>query len=173
MFGRIPILRKAPAMLVLLLSGGAAAAPVPATVQSSGRATVLKSLSLLKQDDLDFGQVIAAGAGTVVINPTSGALTTTGTVIPVGTAAHRATFTATGSRNSVVNIRLPKNPVTLTRVGGTQTMTVSNWTLDGATNRKVPLGNAFDFNVGGTLNVAAGQADGTYIGTFSVTVQYP
>jgi hypothetical protein len=103
----------------------------------------------------------------------SGAITTTGAIVPVGTAAHRAVFTATGSRNSVVIIRLPKNPITLKRVGGTETMTVSNWTLDGATNRRIPLGNAFNFGVGGTLNVAAGQADGTYAGTFTVTVQYP
>lgn len=52
-------------------------------------------------------------------------------------------------------------------------MTVSNWTLDGATNRKVPLSSAFNFSVGGTLNVGAGQADGDYVGTFTVTVQYP
>jgi hypothetical protein len=156
-----------------LLFGSAVGAAVPATRDAAGRATVLKSLSVLKQTDLDFGEVVAAGAGTAVINPVSGAITTTGAIVPVGTAAHRAVFTATGSRNSVVIIRLPKNPITLKRVGGTETMTVSNWTLDGATNRRIPLGNAFNFGVGGTLNVAAGQADGTYAGTFTVTVQYP
>jgi len=157
----------------VLLSGGAAAAPVPATANATGRATILKSLSVLKKADLDFGKLLAGGAGTAVINPVSGALTTTGALTPVGSGAHRALFTATGSRNSVVLIRLPKNPVTLTRVGGTETMTVSNWTLDGSTNRRFPLGSAFDFGVGGTLNVAAGQADGTYSGTFTITVQYP
>jgi hypothetical protein len=156
-----------------LLFGSAVGAAVPATRDAAGRATVLKSLSVLKQTDLDFGEVVAAGAGTAVINPVSGAITTTGAIVPVGTAAHRAVFTATGSRNSVVIIRLPKNPINLKRVGGTETMTVSNWTLDGATNRRIPLGNAFNFGVGGTLNVAAGQADGTYAGTFTVTVQYP
>jgi hypothetical protein len=173
MAGPFPIARKAAALFLLLLSGGAGAAPVTAKIQASGRATVLKSLSVLKQADLDFGNLAAAGAGTAVIDATSGALTTTGAVTPIGAAAHRAAFTATGSKNSVVIIRLPKNPVTLTRVGGTQTMTVSNWTLDGATNRKIPPGNAFTFGVGGTLNVAAGQLDGTYAGTFTVTVQYP
>jgi hypothetical protein len=32
---------------------------------------------------------------------------------------------------------------------------------------------AFEFNVGATLVVAAGQAEGTYTGEFDVTVQYP
>ena len=55
-----------------------------------------------------------------MIDPNSGALTTTGGVVPMGGTAHRAVFTATGSSNSVVLIKLPKNPVTLTRVGGTE-----------------------------------------------------
>lgn len=31
---------------------------------------------------------------------------------------------------------------------------------------------SFQFRVGGTLNIAAGQAEGSYVGTFSVTAQY-
>ena len=156
-----------------LFGAGAAAAPVPATTNAGGKAIVLSSLSVIKQADLDFGTLAVGGAGTALINPVSGVLTVTGGIAPIGSAAHRAIFTAIGSRNSVVVIRLPKNPVTITRLGGTETMTVSNWTLDGSSNRKIPPGNAFDFGVGGTLNVAAGQADGTYSGTFTVTVQYP
>lgn len=168
-----PRLFAASAGFALLLASSVSAAPVAATKNAAGKATVLKSLSLLKIADLDFGELVVNGAGTAVIDPVTGATTTTGPVTPTGAAGHPATFTATGSRNSVVNIRLPSAAVTLTRVGGGGTMTVSNWTIDGKTNRKVPLNNAFDFNVGGTLNVAAGQADGTYTGTFTVTVQYP
>jgi len=169
----LPRLLAALAGSTLLLASSAGAAPVAATRDASGKAAILKSLSLLKVADLDFGEIIVAGAGTAVINPVSGATTVTGPITPVGAAGHAATFTATGSRNSVVNIRLPNAAVTLTRVGGGGTMTVSNWTLDGNSNRKIPLNNAFNFNVGGTLNVGAGKPDGTYIGTFSVTVQYP
>ena len=157
----------------LLFSAPVAAAPVAATTNATGTASILKSLSILKKADLDFGEVVVTGAGTVVIDPVSGAITTTGLVTPIGTGSHPATFTATGSKNSVVLIRIPSSAVTLTQVGGSGTLTVSNWTLDGKTNRKFPLNSSFNFNVGGTLNVAAGQADGTYVGTFSVTVQYP
>jgi hypothetical protein len=68
---------------------------------------------------------------------------------------------------------LPSKPTTVTRVGGTETMTVSNWTLDGKSNRKVPPSQTFDFAVGATLTVGANQAQGTYVGTFDVTIQYP
>ena len=133
----------------------------------------MKSLSLLKQADLNFGELVVSGAGTAVVDPVSGTTSVTGPVTPVGTTAHPAVFIATGSRNSVVNIKLPNSPITLTRIGGGGTMTVSNWTLDGKTNRKIPLNSAFNFSVGATLNIGAAQADGVYTGTFAVTVQYP
>ena len=151
----------------------AAAVGAPASAPSTGKATVLKSLSVLKQADLDFGELVVSGAGTAVIDPVSGAMTTTGPVTPIGSTARPATFTATGSRNSVVIIHVPSSPVTLTRVGGGGTMTVSDWTLDGKINRRIPPDSAFNFSVGGTLNIGAAQAEGTYTGTFAVTVQYP
>lgn len=128
---------------------------------------------MIKRADLDFGTLATSGAGTAVIDPVSGSLTTTGAVTKAGTAAHPALFTSTGSKNAVVHIKIPQTPVTLTRVGGTETMSVSNWTLDGSTNRKIPANTTFDFAVGGTLTIGANQADGIYLGTFNVTVQYP
>jgi hypothetical protein len=150
-----------------------AASTAPVTKSSPVEAALLSPLSVIKRADLDFGTLAASGAGTAVMDPASGSLTTSGAVIKAGTAAHPALFTSTGSKNAVVHIKLPQNPVTLTRVGGTETMTVSNWTVDGSVNRKIPANTTFDFAVGGTLTVGANQADGTYTGTFDVTVQYP
>jgi hypothetical protein len=72
-----------------------------------------------------------------------------------------------------VNIKIPNNSVTLKRVGGTETMTVSNFTLQGQSKRTLAKAQSFTFRVGGTLNVAANQVEGVYTGTFDVTVQYP
>ena len=80
-------------------------------------------LTVLKIDDLDFGSVIVTGAGTILLNPVTGAVTATGGVIPVAGSPHAARFVGAASGNSVVNIKLPKQPVTLTRVSGTETMT--------------------------------------------------
>jgi hypothetical protein len=151
----------------------AAASAAPAPTAATGTAAILSPLSVIKNTDLDFGTLVVSGAGTAVLDPVSGAVSTTGGVTKSGTAAHPATFISTGSKNAVVHIKLPTNPITLTRVGGTETMTVSTWTLDGATNRRIPGNNTFMFAVGATANVAAGQADGTYAGTFTITVQYP
>ena len=167
------LIRRAPALLPLMLSAAAVAAPVPASTDATGTASILRPLTILKQSDMDFGELVVAGAGTAVINPVSSAMTTTAALTPIGTTAHPAVFTTTGSRNSVVIIRIPQNPITLTRVGGTETMAVSGWTLDGNSNRRIPQNTGFNFAVGATLTVAAGQIDGTYLGTFDVTVQYP
>jgi Domain of unknown function (DUF4402) len=167
------LVRRALALACLLPSAAAVAAPVPASQNVTGSVSILRPLTILKQSDMDFGELVVTGAGTAVIDPVSGALSTTGLVTHVGPAAQPAVFTTTGSRTSNVHIRIPQSPITLTRVGGTQTMTVSTWTLDGNQNRKFPQNAAFNFAVGATLTVAAGQADGTYLGTFDVTVQYP
>jgi hypothetical protein len=75
--------------------------------------------------------------------------------------------------SAVVNIKVPNKPSVLTRVGGTETMTVTNFTLQGQNKRTLAKQASFTFRVGGTLNVAANQVEGTYVGTFDVTVQYP
>jgi len=160
------------ACAMLLVPAAAAGAPVAAKTNATGSVALLRPLTLLKKANLDFGELVATGAGTAVIDPVSGATTVTGPLTPVGTAGHPATFTATGSKNSVVIIRIPSSALTLTNPAG-GTMTVSNWTLDGKTNRRIAQNNAFDFSVGATLNVGAGQPDGIYSGTFQVTVQYP
>ena len=167
-----------PRFAALLLStfvAAGTASPASAAVTQSGNAeiAILSPLSAIKRADMNFGTIVVSGAGTAVIDPVSGTVTTSAALLKIGTSAHPARFTSTGSRNSNVHIRLPQSPITVTRSGGTETMTVSTWTLDGPTNRRIPANSTFDFAVGATLNVAAGQVPGIYRGTFSVTVQYP
>ena len=165
--------------LFLILPGLALFASVPAAAQAgpnrdaSGRAILLRPLQLLKLDDMDFGWLTVSGAGTAVLDPVTGAVTTTGGVLAAGGDPLPAAFVGAASRASPVIIRIPKNPITLTRDGGTETMTLTAWTLDGPGTRHVAANNGFLFKVGGTLNVAANQADGHYTGTFTVEVQYP
>ena len=159
---------------LLLAAPSPLLAAIPAAQAGAG-AIVLKPLTLIKKNDMDFGTLIAsAAAGTATIDPTTGAVTTTGGVLPVtGSPTSAGIFLGAGSRNAPYQIRIPKNPITLTRISGTETMTVSTWTLDGPTNRMIGANEAFQFGVGGRLTVAANQVPGTYVGTFDVTVHYP
>jgi hypothetical protein len=52
-------------------------------------------------------------------------------------------------------------------------MTVRDFTLQGQNKRTLAKQESFEFRVGATLNVGAAQLDGSYVGAFDVTVQYP
>jgi hypothetical protein len=158
---------------LLLAAPSQLRAAVPPS-QPHGSAIVLKPLSLIKKTDMDFGKLItSAAAGTATIDPVSGAVTTAGGLTAVPGATTAAAFVGAGSRKAPVIIRIPKNPITLTRSGGTETLTLTNWTLDGPTTRLIAANEAFQFKVGGQVAVAANQVPGTYVGTFDVTVPYP
>ena len=160
--------------LLSIAAAPAFAAPVSAATPATGRAQLLYPVQVRRLQDLNFGLLGVTTAGTAVINPDTDALTTTGGVVSLGGFPYAALFEAVSPRKGVVIVRIPRNPITLTRAGGTETMTVSNWTISGGTNsRNVAAQEAFSFAIGGTLFVNANQVEGTYNGTFDVEVQYP
>lgn len=163
------------ALTALLAPAAGQAAPRAAPTPAQANAVMLFPLEIVKNRDLDFGNIATtATAGTVVIDPETDTISATGGALLVGGGTpHAAQFTGAAQGNHVVNIRIPKQPVTLTRVGGTQTMIANNFTLQGLDKRAVAARVAFDFRVGATLNVNANQTEGTYVGTFDVSIQYP
>ncbi len=139
---------------------------------ATSTAKVILPAQIVKLYDMDFGYVTVTGAGTAIVNSSTGAVTTTGGVLFAGGLPHAALFEAVSPSKTVVHIRLPKKAVTLTRAGGAETMTVDTWTLNGVDTRNVVAHETFEFAIGGTLHVAANQAEGTYNGTFDVTIDY-
>lgn len=163
------------AAIAALLPMGAAASAAPVKPNRDATATVQihSATQVRKLQDLNFALLSVTTAGTAVIDPNTDAMTTTGGVIHAGWTPYAAIFEAIAPAKSVVIIRLPRDPITLTRFGGTETMTVSNWTVSGNARRTVAAQEPFAFKVGGTLSVNAGQVEGIYLGTFEVDVQYP
>jgi len=159
----------------LLAPAAAHAAPpqlFPPDRNATGVAQVILPATVTKLNDMDFGFVTVTTAGTAVVDSNSGAVTTTGGVLFAGGLPHAAQFEAVSPSKTVVHIRLPRQPVTLTRAGGTETMTIDTWTINGATTRNVVAHQIFQFAIGATLHVATSQAEGTYSGTFTVTIDY-
>lgn len=142
-------------------------------VPSTAGVSILHPLTVVKLKDMDFGDLTPSAAGTAVLDPNASTLTTTGGVAASGGTPHCAEFLGTAGSASVVNIKVQSTPATLTRAGGTETMTVTNFTMQGQNKRDLAKAQSFTFQVGGTLNVSAAQVEGLYVGTFSVTVQYP
>jgi hypothetical protein len=168
------LLRGLSAGLALLaVPSLAAAAPVPATQNATGRVEIVEGTQVRKLNDLNFAWLTVTAAGSAVIDPNSDTMSTTGGVLHAGGLPYAALFEAISPAKNVVIIRIPRNPITVTRVGGTETMTVSNWTLSGNSKRNTVAHEPFAFKVGGTLTVNANQAEGLYLGNFDVEVQYP
>ncbi len=157
-----------------LLLGMLAPAPTfAATASGTGTATIVTPLSLVNTEALRFGSVIPSAApGTVTIDAFTEARTVTGGVTAYGGTTSAAKFSGLTSPPSHLKIDVPNGSITITRVGGTETMTVSNFELNGDKNDWVPANTLFEFQVGARLNVGANQAPGTYVGTFDVTVTY-
>lgn len=160
-------------LLALVAPAAGHAAPVAPPASPSAQAALMRPLTLTKIADMEFGNLGVTAAGTAVINAVTDTMTTTGGVTRLGGTPHAAIFRGVAQGNAVVNIRIPNGGVNLTRVGGTQTILLNAFTLDGQSKRTMAQAGVFDFKVGATLRPAAGQMEGLYIGTFDVTIQYP
>ncbi len=129
--------------------------------------TLLAPISISSSANLDFGTMVPTGtAGTVTVTP-AGARSSVNVDL-LGGLPSAAAFDVTGEGANTYSITLPSS-ATLT--SGGNTMTVDTYTDDAGATPTLS-GGSDTFNVGATLNVGATQAEGTYSGTFSVTVNY-
>lgn len=104
-----------------------------ATGSGMSTATLVTPLSVVKTDDLNFGDLVApATAGTATINASTDARSTANRVTPAGVMPKAAHFTAAGHVGAIALIALPTS-ISLTRSGGTETMTVSSISSNAAT----------------------------------------
>ena len=152
----------------------AAALPAPAlaapTDSADADALILLPLSITEVDDLEFGTVVpSSSSGTVSIAADGSGQSVTGGVTPVPSAtAARALFAGAGSAGQQVSIFLAP-PANLSDGNGhnvpiSLSLEKSVITIDST--------RAFFVGIGGTVTVAANQAEGTYTGTFMVLAQY-
>lgn len=167
---RIPALLG---LLALSLPVMAEAAPVRASPKAKGQVTLVKPLTLQRINDMDFAWLGVTTGGTATIDPISGALSVSGGLIPLGGTPSPARYAGAATKNTVVNIKVPRQAVPITRVGGTETLMVGDFTLDGQDKRTLAQSGSFIFAVGAQITVPAGTLDGVYTGEIDVTIQYP
>lgn len=171
------------AALGISIATPAAAQTSKITVQAVAKAVVVTQLSFFKVDDLNFGKIIAGTtAGTVTVAPTGARTATGGARLAADPNVRPARFAGKGSSNQNVGIALIAGTATLTRIGGTEKMTVDTFIIGStptATLTILPVSfrissasGIFAFPVGATLRVGANQAAGNYTGTFTVTLVY-
>jgi hypothetical protein len=177
--------------LAACLAGCVAAAPATAqdTAGAVAKTAIVQPLTLTNSEALDFGQIAVNGAGTVILTPAATpSCAVTGGLIKYG-VCEAAVFEGYGQTGRTVRVKVPGAAgITLAGPAGA-TMRVTAITVTSSSTLGPPLtgsassngfrryrivssDGAFLFRIGGTLNVAAGQALGLYSATFDVDIAY-
>jgi hypothetical protein len=141
---------------------------------STATAKIVKPLTLTWVQDLDLGTIVLSGTGiwaaTSIAITNAGVFTCGNANVTCSGATKPAQYKVTGTNNQRVFITAPN--VTLTNQNDntkTLQLTVDNPGF-------VDLGNSgtpgVNFGLGGSISVSSATTDGTYSGTFNVTVNY-
>ena len=163
----------APRIFAALLLAMASCANA-ATAPGSAALNLLKPVLLAKTTDLDFGSMFppAIGIGTVKIDPNGGGPVYVGASPAGSKPTTRAVFTGNATRLSLVFIQVPVGSITLTRVGGSDTILATNFTIDSAGPLRIVGTAPYTIGVGATLSVPSTAVEGSYVGTFTITADY-
>ena len=155
----------------LTLVSTVSAASNTATATANANARIISPITLLKNVDLNFGDVIpSASAGTVVVDPAGARTFSGGVTLGSGATVKAASFTVGGEPSATYAITLPAAAITITN--GAVNMTVGLFTSSPVTTGTLTGAGVQTLTVGGTLIVGASQATGSYTGTFDVMVTY-
>lgn len=181
--------------MALIPTAQAQSVGAPVVSSTTVRAAVVSPLSVIKIQDMDFGQIVPSPAGgTVSVNAVTSACSVTGTVREVGTCRY-AQFTGMGTRNmnarislsSVVNLTGPGQPMQLDQLvlGTNNTISLAGNTNSNGNGVGLTQGNGnaaryriisssgiYLLNIGGRLTINPNQTPGAYRGTFTISVQY-
>ncbi|HJW09635.1 MAG TPA: DUF4402 domain-containing protein [Holophagaceae bacterium] len=118
---------------------------------------------------LDFGKLISgATSGTLTLSP-AGATSASGGVTTFGGLASACVLTISGGANRNYTITLPANGA-VTATGPGPAMGVNNFLSAPSGTGNLGAGGSQNLLIGATLSVAANQTDGSYSGSFDVTV---
>ena len=140
---------------------------------AAASATIVSPISISNPVSMEFGNVAVSPTvpGTVVMDPAGVRTETGGVTLPAVTGTVRAaSFDIGGTPGYAYSIAI--SPASATITSGGNTMTIDTWTSnpDWATGGTLDGTGAQTVFVGGTLNVAAAQASGTYTNATAITV---
>lgn len=141
------------------------------------QAIILDPVEITQTRVLNFGSLTENALGTAVVD-NADAISVTGGVTSIGGTIQAGGFSLNGA---AIQIDITGPAAATVSDGAGNTMSVSTFTIDGGadingaafTHTLATAGVAeTGFRVGGTLNVGAGQAAGTYNGTVTLTANY-
>jgi hypothetical protein len=166
---------KSPALATFALLAGLAStgAAFAATASGTASAEIVSAIAVSSTATLNFGQIAPSGtAGTVSISTAGVRSSTGGVTLGNQVAVAAASFGVTGAPNNVYTIVLPADGTVTLTSGGSPAMAVDGFVSNPASPGTLNGGGSDTILVGATLSVGVNQPNGSYSGTFPVTVAY-
>jgi spore coat protein U-like protein len=161
-------MKKITFILFALIAGTTFAQDADATANVD--ALIVQPIQIKVEDNMNFGSIVSDGTlGTVVLSANSdGFADATSTASLVESTRSAALFLVKAANTYGYSIALPTS---VSLINGTKSMSLSDFNSSlGLTS--VGTGSDQLLYVGGTLEVAADQAEGAYAGDVKVTVAY-
>lgn len=167
-------------LLVVILGSLSSLMAANPSASASVDVELVPTLSIAKSADMHFGRVSlnGNGAGVLVLGVDGTVQTTNLYVSQSGSSITptAAVFAVDGVPSANYTVSLPSSPVLLTKVGSTETMSVSDFTVKLASKEAGTMSGSVttdkSFAVGATLRIPQTQSEGRYQGTFSVSISY-
>lgn len=156
------------AVAVLVLGSSASQA---AETSGEGKITakIVSPVTLEKQDDLNFGTILAPTDSAKTITMATNSTRSGDSSILVGTDVGKAgSFKVTGASGQSMTISVTDST---TLSGAGDAMTVNNFVTEPESTLTLE-GTEGQIKVGADLTVGMNQAPGDYTGTYNVTVSY-
>ncbi len=168
-------MKKITFILFALIAGtGYAQTDGSASGTATVNAEIVTPIAIADGTDLNFGSIVAAEGGNVRVN-TAGTRTFSNPNMNVTTATtiSAASFNVTAANNYSYSISIPSiNLVDGAGVGADMPVTFTQDLVGKTDGNASGIGTPQELLVGGLLKVAAGQNEGDYSGTVTVTVAY-
>jgi hypothetical protein len=150
----------------------AIAAPVEPARQATATARIIKPLTLTWFGDLNFGSITLVDAGpTTIAVARDGTRSCPGTAVSCSGSSSAAWYKITGVNNQVVTVN--SGNVSL---ANTTDPTLPSLLMNIDAPASINLANSgntgTDLFIGGNVSVSGATAEGVYVGTLAVTVNY-
>lgn len=127
---------------------------------------------------VDFGQIASCASSSTITVRADGSLSTTGCATPLGGAYSPGLCVANNTTTAATPYTVSITPTSIALAGGAPAMTVDNFKM--RKNGTAPSFSAsftateaiLSIDVGATLNMNANQPQGSYSGSYTLTVNY-
>lgn len=172
-FARMAALAAAATIVATPALAAPPGAPQGATPPAQAHVNITKPLTLVAEEDLQFGSVAVYGPGTITV-PADGSAPSCGAPAEMTcnfTGAQRAEYTVRGSNQATVTVNV--SPSTLTGAVSGDTVDFRPLAPASGTLQLANSGSAgTTLFIGGEVDVAADTAEDNYSGDIVVTVEY-